>query len=143
MEIIGVACPEERVVQIDLPMPKLSSSTPPKRSVLKQLMPDSPTQRIFKVLVDLEQGCKRVTQFNGVIPTGRGPMHHHPYEAAIYILEGEGQVVTLERKAKFSSGSSIYLPRGASHYLENEGTAGIRMLGVFHPAEPPANRYEE
>jgi mannose-6-phosphate isomerase-like protein (cupin superfamily) len=143
MEVVGVACPEERVVQIDLPMPALSSSTPPGRTILKQLEPVSPSQRNFKVLADRDQGCKRVTQFLGVIPPGPGSMHRHLHEEVIYILEGEGRVVTSDREAKFSSGASIYLPRGVSHSLENDGTANIRMLGVFYPAEPPANHYEE
>jgi len=70
-------------------------------------------------------------------------MHRHPYDLAIFILEGEGRVATTEREAKFTSGASIYFPRGVDHYLENDGTANIRMHSVFYPATPPANRFEE
>ena len=99
-------------------------------------------ERTFKVLVDREQGCKNVTQFIGIIPPGRAAMHRHSYEEAIYILEGEGRTWTDEGYEEFSSGASIYLPRHVSHCLENTGTANVRLLGVFHPAGSPADRYE-
>jgi len=144
LEIVSVVCPEDPIVHIDFPLPTLSRSTPPKRSALEQISEPTPlSKRTFKVLLDREQGCKRVTQFIGVIPPGRAPMHHHTYEEALYILEGEGHLWTDEGDARFASGTSIYLPRGASHSLENDGKANIRILGAFHPAEPPANRYED
>jgi len=143
LEIVGVVCPEDRFVQADLPLPKLSRSTPPKRTVLENAQTSiRMSERTFKVLVDREQGCNNVTQFVGIIPPGRAPMHRHSYEEAIYILEGEGRMLTDEGDGEFSSGASIYLPRYASHSLENTGTANVRLLGVFHPAGSPADRYE-
>jgi len=144
LEIVSVACPEDPIVHVDFPLPPLSRSTPPKRAALEQISESTPlSKRNFKVLVDREHGCKHVTQFIGVIPPGRGPMHHHTYEEALYILEGEGRLWTDEGDAKFASGTSIYVPRGTSHCIENDGEANVRILGVFHPAEPPANRYED
>jgi mannose-6-phosphate isomerase-like protein (cupin superfamily) len=78
-----------------------------------------------------------------VIPPGRAPLHHHTYEEAIYIIEGEGRVHTETGSAEFSAGASIYLPRGVSHSLENTGETNIRLLGVFHPSGSPAARYDD
>jgi mannose-6-phosphate isomerase-like protein (cupin superfamily) len=70
-------------------------------------------------------------------------MHHHTYEEAIYIIEGEGRVWTDGGSADFGPGASIYLPRGVSHSLENTGGVNIRLLGVFHPSGSPATRYDD
>jgi mannose-6-phosphate isomerase-like protein (cupin superfamily) len=70
-------------------------------------------------------------------------MHHHTYEEAIYVVEGEGRVWSSQGSAAFKAGSSIYLPRGVSHSLENTGTANITVLGVFHPSGSPATRYDD
>src|SRR4029453_9071196 len=94
--------------------------------------------RSFKLLVNQDIGAHRVTQFIGVIPPGRAPMHHHTYEEAMYILEGEGRVWTESGSAAFGRGASIYLPRGVSHSLENTGAVNVRLLGVFHPSGSPA-----
>jgi len=99
--------------------------------------------RTFRFLVNQDLGAGRVTQFSGIIPHGRAPMHHHTYEEAIYIIEGEGRVWTKDGDAPFTSGSSIYLPRGVSHCLENTGASNIRLLGVFHPSGSPAVRYDD
>jgi quercetin dioxygenase-like cupin family protein len=99
--------------------------------------------RSFKLLITQEIGARRVTQFLGEIPPGRAPMHHHTYEEAIYIIEGEGCVHTEDGDATFKSGSSIYLPRLVRHCLENTGTKSILLLGVFHPSGSPAASYED
>jgi len=144
LEIVSVACPEDRKVYIGTPLPKLSRSTPPKRTVLEDKQEIFPAcTRTFKVLAGREQECALLTQFIGVIPPGRASMHSHPYEETIYILEGKGRLKTDEGEAGFSSGTSIYVERGVNHCLENDGAASIRLLGVFHPAAPPAGRYEE
>jgi mannose-6-phosphate isomerase-like protein (cupin superfamily) len=57
-------------------------------------------------------------------------MHHHTYEEAIYIIDGEGRVWTIEGSADFKAGSSIYLPRGVSHSLENTALR-VKLLGSF------------
>ena len=70
-------------------------------------------------------------------------MHHHTYEEAIYVIEGEGCVHTEDGDATFKAGSSIYLPRGVRHSVENTGSTNIRVLGVFHPSGSPAAAYTD
>ncbi|HJQ25319.1 MAG TPA: cupin domain-containing protein [Blastocatellia bacterium] len=139
--LVSVRCPE------DEPQPVEAASaapldTKPLRTVREADQKAIPTgDRTFKLLINQESGASRVTQFIGVIPPGRAPLHHHTYEEAIYILEGEGRVWTQSGDAAFRTGSSIYLPRGVSHALENTGVTNIRLLGVFHPSGSPATRY--
>lgn len=144
LEIVSVCCPEDEAeVGVDAPA-RASVETIPLRSLREQDQQSIQTgDRTFKLLANKEVGASRVTQFMGVIPPGRAPLHHHTYEEAIYIIEGEGCVHTESGDAAFGAGASIYLPRGVSHSLENTGTTNIRLLGVFHPSGSPAARYDD
>jgi mannose-6-phosphate isomerase-like protein (cupin superfamily) len=100
--------------------------------------------RVFRYLVHTDLGCKQVTQFVGWIPTSKAPFHLHTYEEAIYILEGQG-ILHLKghlNASEFGPGSSIYLPDGVVHCLENPGPAPVRVLGIFHPSGSPGAAYE-
>ena len=141
--IVSVRCPEDEPETVEA-VSALPLDTKPLRSLREADQKAIPTgDRTFKLLINQEAGASRVTQFIGVIPPGRAPMHHHTYEEALYILEGEGRVWTESGGAGFHAGSSIYLPRGVNHSLENTGTSDIRLLGVFHPSGSPAARYED
>jgi len=144
LEIVSVCCPEdESEVGVET-IARSPLETMPFRAVREQDQEPIPTgDRTFKLLVNKEAGASRVTQFMGVIPPGRAAMHHHTYEEAIYIIEGEGCAHTELGDANFGAGASIYLPRGVSHSLENTGSENIRLLGVFHPSGSPAARYDD
>ena len=95
--------------------------------------------REFKVLIETEH----VTQFVGFIRRSKAPQHTHAYEEAIYILEGEGIThIGDDRHEPISAGTSIYLPPGTPHCLENRGEQTLKLLGVFSPPGSPANRRE-
>ena len=141
--IIGVRCPEDDAEMAEA-VSALPLDTKPLRTVREEDQKVIPTgDRTFRLLINQAAGAQRVTQFIGVIPPGRAGMHHHTYEEAIYILEGEGRVWTEAGSATFAKGSSIYLPRGVSHSLENTGATNIRLLGVVHPSGSPATRYDD
>jgi len=144
LEVISVCCPEDEQTQTGIEPPVTSNDTAPFLTIRESDQePIVAGNRTFKYLVNQEVGASRVTQFVGLIPPGRAPMHHHTYEEAIYVIEGEGRVWSSDGSAEFKAGSSIYLPRGVSHSLENTGTANIRVLGVFHPSGSPAARYDD
>jgi len=98
--------------------------------------------REFRLLVDKDLGCKQVTQFVGWIPPSTAPFHHHPYEEGVFILDGHGIVHAGDDSCAFGPGTSIYLPIGVSHCLENPGTSPVRVLGVFFPSGSPAAAYK-
>jgi mannose-6-phosphate isomerase-like protein (cupin superfamily) len=98
--------------------------------------------RWFKVLIDPRFGSARITQFVGFIEHGRAPAHTHTYEEVIYILGGTGLVHVDERRVPISSGTSIFLPPGVPHCLENTGDAALKLLGVFSPPGSPAGTRE-
>jgi len=145
LEIVSVCCPEDEDSEVGVdPFVRAPRDTKPFRTVRESEQQVIATgDRTFRLLVNQDLGARRVTQFVGVIPPGRAPMHHHTYEEAIYIIEGQGRVLTIDGNAAFKAGSSIYLPRGVSHCLENTGSTNIRLLGVFHPSGSPAARYDD
>ncbi len=142
--IVSVMSPEDDLshvvtqpVQAPRPGRKL-----PWRVVREQERPiQGMRDREFRVLVNQEMGCQNVTQFVGLIPPGSDEMHAHPYELAVCILGGSGIVHTETDSSQFFPETSIHIPAGVNHYLENPLKSPVRLLGVFSPSGSPAARY--
>lgn len=143
--LVAVCCPEDeqRRVLDEPPAMPTATGAAPRRTVREQERPPIPVaDRQFKLLVTDDLGCQRVTQFIGFIPPSKAPFHYHTYEEAIYILEGEGMVHVEGGSGAFAPGTSIYLPAGLRHCLENPGPKPVRLLGAFYPSGSPAVAYE-
>lgn len=95
-------------------------------------------ERSFRVLVSPAVGCRQMTQFTGIIPTGRAPLHAHPHEEAVYILAGSGRLWIEETPiGELRPGSVVFFPIGIRHTLENTGREDLKVLGAFSPAGSP------
>jgi mannose-6-phosphate isomerase-like protein (cupin superfamily) len=133
--LVSVTAPEEQGVNgVDRRVTVRHADQP--------VLPASPN-REFRYLVNQEMGCPDVTQFVGVIPPGRAPLHSHVYDEVVYILEGQGVLHLGGEDTELSPGSCIHLPPLVLHSLENSGSAPMRVLGVFHPSGDPASRAVE
>jgi quercetin dioxygenase-like cupin family protein len=99
--------------------------------------------RKFRVLFGPGRGCSTATQFVGEIPPGRAPDHSHPYDELVLILAGAGTAHIGGAEHALSAGTCLHLPPGLRHCLENDGSAMLRVLGVFHPADSPAAKLEQ
>jgi mannose-6-phosphate isomerase-like protein (cupin superfamily) len=106
------------------------------------VLPASPN-REFRYLVNQEMGCPDVTQFVGVIPPGRAPLHSHVYDEVVYVLAGEGVLHLGGEETELTPGSCIHLPPLVLHSLENSGSSPMQVMGVFHPSGDPASRAVE
>jgi len=104
---------------------------------LGECAPERTGDREFRVL--LSAGLA-ITQFVGVIPPGRAPAHRHPYDEVVHVLAGRGVAHLAGARAEIAEGTSIYLPPGQPHCLENAGREPLRVLGVFHPSGSPASK---
>jgi len=117
----------------------------PERRVTVRLAdrPDesATADRTFRRLVCEETGCLGVTQFVGVIPPGRAPVHHHLYDEVVYVLDGKGVYHIGDDAVPLAPGTCIHLPPRVSHCLENTGAGELRVLGVFYPSGSPAAAY--
>lgn len=102
-------------------------------------LPASPN-REFRYLVNEDAGCLDVTQFVGVIPPSKAPLHSHTYDEVVYVIEGRGVYHIGDRQIPMGPGTCIHLPPLVMHCLENSGDEDMRVLGVFHPSGDPASR---
>ncbi|MFN2470285.1 MAG: cupin domain-containing protein [Gaiellaceae bacterium] len=130
------------LISVTAPQEGPAASTDGRRTVRwaeRPSLPASPN-REFRYLVDAEVGCYDVTQFVGVIPPGRAPLHSHSYDEVIYVVEGAGLLHLGAGSTPIARGSCIHLPPLVEHCLENTGEEPMRVLGVFHPAGDPASR---
>ena len=59
---------------------------------------------------------------------GHSPFHSHPWEHEVFILEGEGLVVSEEKEVKFKAGDVIFLPSNEKHQLRNNGDKSVKFL---------------
>jgi mannose-6-phosphate isomerase-like protein (cupin superfamily) len=154
---MGVFVAHGERYEIDNPGPeelKLVSVTSPgtdgdasKRKVTVRLGDRDPlpatTGREFRYLVNQDAGCLDVTQFVGVIPPGKAPIHHHTYDEVVYVIEGEGIFHIAGTATPMGPGTCIHLPPQTEHALENTGSTPMRVLGVFHPSGDPSKAYTD
>ncbi len=59
---------------------------------------------------------------------GHSPFHSHSWEHEVFILEGEGLVVSEEREVKFKAGDVIFLPPNEKHQLKNTSKKLVKFL---------------
>jgi quercetin dioxygenase-like cupin family protein len=140
---------EALLVSVLSPQPGRGAGLDPRESDRPAIVREQDEPRIragddryFKVMVDPRVGCRTVTQFVGFIERSRAPYHTHSYEEVIYILGGEGIVHIDQRHVPIRAGTSIFLPPGVPHCLENTSSEALRLLGVFSPPGSPANKME-
>ena len=135
-----------------LDLPGLGSGSVDESTVMPAMMDErriTPTlmgERSFRVLVGTAVGCRQMTQFTGIIPTGRAPLHAHPHEEAVYILAGDGRLWIEDTRGEprdpqdigvLRPGSVVFFPIGVRHTLENTGREDMKVLGAFSPAGSP------
>jgi mannose-6-phosphate isomerase-like protein (cupin superfamily) len=119
--------------------PADDTGPPVRAATLAECVPERTGDREFRVLLSAgPAGNLAITQFVGVIPPGRAPAHHHTYDEAVYVLDGEGQAHVAGEDTPIGPGTSIYLPPYTPHCLQNTGSAALRVLGHFYPSGSPA-----
>ena len=133
--IVAVQAPQEdrRTVEPELRTVRYADRQPLKAGV----------DREFRYLVNQDVGCLDVTQFVGLIPPGRAPMHSHSYDEIVYVVDGEGTLHIDGRETPIGAGSAMHLAPLVEHCLENTGKGSMKVLGVFHPSGDPASRASE
>jgi len=147
--VVGAMAPPIDLADIHPAMPRLDiaglgSASLDERGIAPTMMDErlvTPTlmgERSFRVLISPEVGCRQMTQFTGVIPTGRAPLHAHPHEEAVYILAGTGRLWIEDAPVgDLRAGSVVFFPIGVRHTLENTGREEMKVLGAFSPAGSP------
>jgi len=63
-------------------------------------------------------------------PGGNTPWHAHDWEHVIYVLEGEGTLVTDGRETPFSAGDALLVEPNEEHNFVNRGSEPARFLCI-------------
>jgi quercetin dioxygenase-like cupin family protein len=61
-------------------------------------------------------------------PGGHTPLHTHPHEHEIFVVEGEGTFVFEGKEHQFEKDYVIFVPGGSEHRFKNTGDSLLRML---------------
>ena len=80
-------------------------------------------------LITKETGAENfVMRLFEMEPEGHSPFHAHPWEHEVFILEGEGYLVSADGEVRFRSGDVIFVPPNEKHQFKNDGTETLRFL---------------
>lgn len=63
-----------------------------------------------------------------VAPGGYTPLHHHPYEHEVFVLEGTGTIREGEREHKLRPGDVVFVVPDEVHQFRNTGEVPLKFL---------------
>jgi quercetin dioxygenase-like cupin family protein len=61
-------------------------------------------------------------------PKGHSPFHSHPWEHEVFILEGEGLLVSDKGEKKFRAGDVVFVLPNEKHQFKNSGDKTLKFL---------------
>lgn len=67
-------------------------------------------------------------------PGGHTPLHTHPHEHEVFILEGDGTFVFEGQEHPFGAEYVIFVPPNKEHRFMNTGDSLLRMLCIIPTA---------
>ncbi len=95
---------------------------------------DSDTVKGVKkwVLISEENGAPtfRMRLFE-IEPAGFTPYHRHNYEHEVYILEGQGELVSQSERTPISAGEAVLVLPNEWHQFQNTGTVPLKFICVI------------
>jgi quercetin dioxygenase-like cupin family protein len=73
-----------------------------------------------------------------VAPEGYSPLHTHPWEHEVFILEGEGVVSDGKKETRLKSNDVVYTAPAEWHQFKNTGKKTLKFLCLIpHPKQKP------
>ncbi len=61
-------------------------------------------------------------------PGGYSPLHTHPWEHEVFILDGEGCIFDGEKASAFKAGDVVFISTDERHQFKNNGEKTLRFL---------------
>ena len=88
-----------------------------------------------EVLLRSEQTGGRVAVVRNTVPAGWAgpPLHHHAFDEAFYVLDGELTFQVADRRVTAGPGALAFAPRDVVHTLANHGDTAATYLLVITP----------
>ncbi|BCU66790.1 cupin [Sulfolobales archaeon HS-7] len=99
---------------------------------LEQVQVPGSRDAFIQWLATRERGSTRyaVRKFT-VKPDGIIAMHKHPYEEAVYVINGEAKVCVGERKEDIRQGELIYISGGEPHSFFNHSKNELEFICII------------
>jgi quercetin dioxygenase-like cupin family protein len=63
-----------------------------------------------------------------IAPGGHTPLHHHPYEHEIFVMEGTGTVWREGREVPLQPGDVLYIAPDEPHQFKNPGPQPFKFM---------------
>ena len=71
-----------------------------------------------------------------VLPGGHTPHHSHDWEHEVYVLAGQGELITPDGPRPFAAGDVIFVDPNARHQFRNPGPAELEILCLIPAVSP-------
>jgi hypothetical protein len=68
---------------------------------------------------------------DNIAPGDRVPLHHHPIDEALVVLEGTVELIVGDQVQLVGAGGVAFAPAGVAHGGRNGGDRMVRIVGVF------------
>lgn len=83
-------------------------------------------------LISKEDGAENFAmRMFELAPGGHTPLHAHPQEHEVFILEGQGTFVFEGQQHPFGAEHVIFVPSNKEHRFMNTGDSVLRMLCII------------
>ena len=63
-----------------------------------------------------------------IAPGGHTPLHHHPYEHEIYVMEGQGTIWRDGKEVLIKPGDVLYIPADEQHQFRNAAANPFKFM---------------
>jgi quercetin dioxygenase-like cupin family protein len=83
----------------------------------------------IRVLIGPEDGARKfhLRRFR-LLPGGYTPLHTHPWEHEVFVLAGQGELITPDGPRSFAAGAAIFVDPGLRHQFRNVGDGELEFL---------------
>ena len=89
----------------------------------------------YRVAISARDGAKNFAmRFFEVTPGGHTPLHSHPYEHEVYILEGSGNVWRDGQEVPLQAGNVLFIPADEKHQFQNTAVNPFKFICLI-PSE--------
>lgn len=94
---------------------------------------------IKELITDREGAPTFAMRMFEIAPGGNTPLHSHPWEHEVFILNGKGELRGQSEVYSFSAGDAVYVAPNETHTFVNTGEHPLRLLCMI-PIQQPCCR---
>lgn len=84
-----------------------------------------------RVAIAEEDGAEELTMsVYEVDPGGFTPLHAHPWEHAVFVVQGNGIVFDGKEECKLGRNDVLFIPKNQKHQIKNTGEQNLILTSV-------------